>query len=273
MSSTQTGIADYEFLEELGSGNYGVFWRARPPARLGLDVDYVAVKVLHHRSGEQGYTRMVNELRVYRAAASPHLVPIYDAGQQGGVIYYAAEYSERGSLANHAVNMERQEKLRAIAEVAKGVQALHEVGVAHRDIKPSNMMLFDNGAKLADLGLAQILNPGQTSTGGGPVGSIAYQAPEMVRGETATRATDIFALGGALHTILCGSTVFPGIDGLTLKGALRFMLHPEASVHPTLTPDEAALVRACSSLDPAYRPSTAEDFANAVENLLVEAGA
>ena len=273
MSNTQTGIADYEFLEELGSGNYGVFWRARPPARLGLDAAYVAVKVLHHRSGEQGYTRMVNELRVYRAASSPYLVPIYDAGQQDGVIYYAAEYSDQGSLANNAVNMTRREKLTAIAEIARGVQALHEVGVAHRDIKPSNMMLFDSTAKLADLGLAQILNPGQTSTGVGPVGSIAYQAPEMVRGQKATRATDIFALGGSLHTILCGSTVFPGIDGLTLKSALRFMLHPEVNVHPTLGPGEAALVRACSSLDPAYRPSTAEEFADTVEHLAVEAEA
>ncbi len=267
MRRSMTRIADYEFLEELGEGNYGVFWRARPPARLGLTAPYVAVKVLHHRSHQQGYDRMANELRVYHAAASPHLVQIYDAGHEDGTIFYASEFSETGSLAQAANSLTRSVKLRCIADIARGAHALHEVGLAHRDVKLSNMMLFDGTAKLGDLGLAQILNPGQQSTGMGSVGSLAHLAPETIRGEKAGRASDVFALGVSLHSLLCGASVFPGLDGLSLRDAFVFMLQPTTVIHPSLSESEARLVAACVAVDSADRPSTADEFARKVELL------
>lgn len=267
MSPFTAGIADYEFVEELGAGNYGYFWRARTPARLDVDAPFVTVKVLHHRSQEQGYARMANELRVYRAAGSDHLVPIYDAGHESGTIFYAARYSEVGSLDAASARLDRAARLRAVASVARGVHDLHEVGVAHRDIKPSNMLLFDDGAKLGDLGLAQILNPGQSATGMGPVGSLAHLSPEMIRGEDAGRASDVFALGVSLHSILCGEPVFPDLEGRDLREALRFMLRPTPTVSAGLSEAEAAAVSTCVAQEPADRYPTAAALADELDRL------
>lgn len=267
MSRFASGIADYEFLEELGAGNYGYFWRARTPERLTVDEPFVTVKVLHHRSQEQGYARMANELRVYRAAGSEHLVPIFDAGHESGTIFYAARYSEAGSLDDGAEGLDRGERIRAVASVARGVHALHEVGVAHRDIKPSNMLLFDDGAKLGDLGLAQILNPGQSATGMGPVGSLAHLSPEMIRGEDASRASDVFALGVSLHSILCGESVFPQMEGRNLRESLEFMLRPEPTIADSITEAEAEVVSVCLAHDPSDRFPTAEALADALDGI------
>lgn len=269
MADVVRTIADYELIEELSDGNYGTFWRARTPARLAVDDDFVAVKVLHERGGVDAYARMVNELRVYKAVGSPYLLPIYDAGHESGTIFYAARYSTRGDLGRHRGSLTTRQRLAAVATAARAAHALHEAGVAHRDIKPPNILLFDDGAKLGDLGLAQILDPTQTNTGLGPLGSLAHQAPEMARGERAGRASDVFALGVTLHTALIGHTVFPALLGLGLVEALKFMLRPEVEVHPDLSPAAAAVIQRCAEYEPEDRYLTALELAEAIDELTV----
>ncbi len=255
------GIADYEFIERLGTGNHGTFWTARRPLRLQASTPHerVGVKVLAHHATEQDFKRMANELQIYAAVSSPHLVPILDAGQQDGTLYYATEFFENGSLGSSARPLDSATIVQCIADAALAAHALHEAGIAHRDIKPDNIMVSnDNRGVLADLGLAQILTPGQTMTGVGPVGTIEYLAPELVRGETAGRPTDIWALGATIHRSLTGRSLYQDLPANALLDALRYLLRTEPQLDSSLSGEVRAVVERCLAPDPSARYPTAE---------------
>ncbi len=261
------GIADYEFVESLGKGNHGDFWLARPPARLGLAAnELVAVKTLGQRASDADFRRMGNELRVYASVDSPYLVEVLDAGHQDGRLFYTTRYFADGSLGSPARPLERREVCRAVADAARAAHALHEAGIAHRDIKPSNVMLESGRGRLSDLGLAQVINPGQTVTGIGPVGTIEYLAPEVIRGERASRASDVWALGVTLHRVLTGRPVYHDLPTSSLVDALRRILTDRPVIDPSLAEAERAIVARCLEADPADRHPTAEALALAIDD-------
>ncbi len=279
------GIADYRFVERLGEGNHGTFWLARPPARLGSDAELVAVKTLVQQATDQDFARMANELRIYASVDSPHLAPVLDAGHQHGRLYYATSYFVDGSLGSPARPLAEDEVIGAVADAARGAHALHEAGIAHRDIKPDNIMLdraepSGNGADpatgdgrpplralLGDLGLAQVLNPGQTVTGIGPVGTIEYLAPEQVQGHPASRATDIWALGVTLHRSLTGRGVYPTFPVGSLLEALRHVTTARPAIDQELEAGVAEIIVRCLDEDPGGRYPTADDLADALVGL------
>ncbi len=260
-------IADYELIQSLGEGSHGSFWLARCPERLGVDTDQVAVKIFAHNAAEGDLDRLWHELRYYRSVTSPHLAEIYEVGQQGAVLYYAGEYFPDGSLARPARPFSRSVVLAALAAAARGAHALHEAGVAHRDIKPGNVMLDDEGAKLGDPNLATVLNPGQTITGLDRLGAIEYLAPELVQGQSATRSSDIWALGATMHRVLTGRSVYPDLPDGSLLEALRHLLNERPTLNETLRPEERAIVERTLATDPVDRPATAADLAETVEEL------
>jgi serine/threonine protein kinase len=264
MTAQRAGIADYVFVDHLYEGNHGDYWLARPPERLNSTDSYVMVKTLGTAASEEDFKRMANELRVYAAADSDRLVRVYDAGQQDGELFYASEYFADGSLESPARPLDRDELLSVVADAAMGAHALHEVGVAHRDIKPANVMISGTEGRLGDLGLSQVLNPGQTVTGLGPIGTLDYLAPETVRGESAGRASDVWAIGAVLHRALTGRAVFPQLVGLDLLEALRVVLHERPTIAESLHDNERAIIERCLEQDPADRFETAADLAEAI---------
>ena len=137
-------IADYQVIRVLGEGNNGRFYLARPPARLGLPDEYVAVKVFTGTHSEQAYERGVRELRAFAQVNSQYLVRVYDAVLQDSFLY-AMEYCPLGSLAAPARPLSRGEVMRAVAHAAHALEALHEAGLTHGDVKPANILLSDGG--------------------------------------------------------------------------------------------------------------------------------
>ena len=260
------GIADYKFLENLGEGNHGSFYLARTPARLGLDNAFCAVKVLAQRASADSFRRMANELQLFASVGSEHLVQVFDAGHQGGVLYYATEYHERGSLASgRNASFGAAAIMSAVADAARGAHALHEVGVAHRDIKPSNVLLGDHGAVLSDLGLAQLLSRGATLTGMGPIGTLAFMEPGVARGEEASRASDIWSLAATLLTALTGQGPFPNMPTDNLIQALTHLLRERPVIPRAIDPGLHRLIVASLDPDRAARPATALEFAEQLE--------
>lgn len=260
-----TRFADYDLVDSLGAGNHGEYWLARPPARLGYPSDELtALKILGSHHTENDFRRMANELRVYAAIECDSLVPIIDAGHVAGRLFYASPYFKDGSLAQPARPLDQATVMGAISDAAVACHQLHEAGIAHRDIKPGNILLEQDHGYLGDLGLAQILHPGQTSTGLGPVGTVHFIAPEVVRGANASRASDVWSLGVTLHTVLTGRPVFRDIEGKDLLSALRTILANSPQIHPTLPRRACPVVERCLAQNPSDRYPTALAFAEAL---------
>jgi len=266
------GIADYEFIRPLWRGNHGTFWLATTPSRLDVDEPYVAVKVLGQLATDDDFRRMTNELKIFAAVQSEFLIELYDAGHQDGRLYYSSQYLVDGSLAAPRERLDRTAVLRAVADAAHAAHALHEAGVAHRDIKPSNILLTKGRGRLTDLGLAQVLNPGQTVTGVGPIGAVEFLAPEVVRGETATRWSDVWALGATLHHALCGQSVYPNLAPGSLIDALRHVMAEAPVASDEVGEAERTVIESCFSPDPVDRPVSALELAYLLESVLNDEG-
>jgi len=250
------GIADYDFVRPLGSGNHGQFFLAKRPRRLPVDAEFVAVKVLVAESTEAAFRRATRELAAFAAVASPFLVSPFDAGQQDGVFYYSMGYEPGGSLARPAEPVPVEQALRAVADAARAAGALHRAGIVHRDIKPGNVLVNAAGGRLSDLGLAQVFTEGVTVTGMGDLDAIEYVDPELLVGGRPGPATDVWSLGVLLHRVVAGSGLYgelPETDGLL---ALRRVLSTPPRVSAALPGPVAELVRDCLG-PPAQRPDAA----------------
>ena len=267
-AAQRSGIADYTFVRPLGEGNHGAFYLAVPPPRLGTEHERVAVKVLAGSIDGEALRRLTVELQAFTAVSSPNLVSLLDAGQEGTTCYYAMPFYGGGSLASPAQPLSRTEILRAVAGAARGAHALHEAGMVHRDIKPENILFSPDGAKLSDLGLAQVLEPGQTVTNVGPIGSVEYMDPAIIRGGRASRATDIWSLGATLHRALTGLSIYGDIP--TDRGPvalLRHVLKTNPQIDTRLGEADVDVVRSCLAAEPAQRPATALMLAEQLEAL------
>lgn len=263
------GIADYEFLEVVGDANYGTNHLARPPARLGLDVDTVVVKVMSGASTDDTFRRATRELKHFALAKSDTLVRIYDAGRDGDLFYYAMEHLPAGTLADPAEPITPAHAVRAVRDAASAAHALHERGIAHRDIKPANILLAaDGGGRLADLGLSQLLSPGVVATGLGHI-ALEYTDPAIMTGAEASRASDVWSLGACLHFALTGRGVFGDLPKADALLQVRAILASTPTTDPGLEPEVAAFIAACLDADPAARPATAADFVARLDTLAV----
>jgi serine/threonine protein kinase len=260
-----SGIADYEFIRSLGKGNHGEFFLAKKPARLPIEAELVAVKVLSGPTSEDVFRRATRELSAFASVQSPHLVRLFDAGQQGDAFYYAMEYMPGGSLGGG--EPDRETVIAAVGDAARAAHALHEAGIVHRDIKPSNILLAPGGAKLADLGLSQVLTPGVTVTGMGSVTSIEFTDPALIQGAAPSRATDIFSLGATLHRGLAGVGLYGELPEGDAMLALRRMFAQPPVVSPGLDPDAAAFIAWAIAPNAADRPPTALAFAQRLAEL------
>jgi len=198
-SELQVGgrLGPYSLEAYLGEGGMGTVFRAVREH----DGQLVALKILKAKlTGDDVYRRrFAHEARAAREVKHRHLVPIVEAGEIDGRHYVAVSYVAGRTLeerirADGALPLE--DLLRLAAEIGAGLDALHEHGLVHRDVKPSNILIAEDGsAALTDFGLAK--GPAYTvlTKQGQVMGTLDYLAPELIKGEPATSASDIYALG------------------------------------------------------------------------------
>src|SRR5262245_14807075 len=258
----------------LGAGGMGIVYLARQerPRR------QVAVKVLRPRPGTESRTWPAFLARFRReadaAAALDHsnIVPIYHYGEQDGVAYLIMPYLPGGSLAallaregplplDHALNY--------LEQAAAALDYAHAQGIIHRDVKPSNLLLHPDGRLLlADFGIASLLvhDPGGPNAPTLPrdeplLGTPNYIAPEQIRGERVSPATDIYALGALAFTLLANHPPFG--DG-TPSDILQRQLagHPASlrALRPELSAHVEEVILTALAKGPADRPTSAESF-------------
>ncbi|MGH1349096.1 MAG: protein kinase domain-containing protein [Nannocystales bacterium] len=225
-------LGRYEVVRKIGRGGMGTVFLARDPA-LGRDV---AVKVLHSPASDSEVERIAKRRRLQREAAAlgqlthPHVVRVYDVGEERGHTYIAMEYVSGGTLRDWREytrpRPEQESILRTYANAGRGLAAAHASGLLHRDFKPDNVLVAGDGRVLvSDFGLVrgaklpeealcsreELSDTTEDVTRTGAVlGTPGYMAPELFSGRPAEAAADQFAFCVSLFEALVGRRPFAG---------------------------------------------------------------
>ena len=235
------------------------------------DGSEVALKVLKKAlSSDDVYRqRFLREARVAREVEHRHLVPIIDAGEAGGRYYLVVGYVRGRSLQDRIDaegTLPLDDILRLTAEVGAGLDALHGRRLVHRDVKPSNIMLDERGtAALTDFGLAK--GPAYTvlTRPGTVLGTLDYLAPELIQGEPAGPASDIYSLGCVVFACVAGAPPFATESILEISVAHLGKEPPDPGAgRDDLPPGFSSALLKALAKDPATRPPTARAYALAL---------
>jgi serine/threonine protein kinase len=260
-------VGPYRIEGFLGEGGMGQVFRAAHAQTGAL----VALKLLkpEFARDEALIRRLLREARAARAVEHRHLVGLLDAGEADGRHYLALELVPGRSL-DQRIDAEGplplDDVVRIAADVAAGLDALHGAGIVHRDVKPSNVLLDAGGAaRLTDFGLAKGRDYSVLTTPGQMLGTMDYLAPELIRGDEPSAASDVYAFGCLVYACVAGRPPFAG-RGLFGVGAGHLDEEPpDPCAQRADVPDgfgEAigfALRKA-----PADRPSTATAYARLI---------
>lgn len=225
-SLTGQKIGRFELVREIGRGGYGVVFLANDP-QIGRQV---ALKIPRPEilASAETKRRFFREAQAAGALNHPHLIPVYEVGEDGPFCYLATAYCHGPTLAQWLKqrNTATPPRLaaRLVLGLAQGVDHAHQHCVLHRDIKPSNVLLEDAAptneisaenlvARLTDFGLAKLTELAEEETQSGALlGTPAYMAPEQAEGRLSDigPATDIYALGVLLYELLACRPPFRG---------------------------------------------------------------
>jgi serine/threonine-protein kinase len=277
-SGTSSAVAprsfgDYEVLEEMARGGMGVVYRAR---QRGLN-RLVALKVI--RAGEgasaEEVRRFRNEAETVALLNHPHVVPVYEVGEQAGQLYFSMKLIEGGSLAEHLPRYRDDPKAAAglVATVARAVHHAHQRGVLHRDLKPSNILLDEEcWPHVTDFGLARrVATDSSLTQSGAIVGTPSYLAPEQTTGQkgTVTTATDVYGLGAVLYALVTGRPPFQAENVLeTLVHVREREPRPPRAANRRVDRDLETICLKCLQKEPQRRYESALALAEDLERWL-----
>jgi len=275
-----TKLGEYEVQSVLGIGGMGEVYRAHDP-RLRRDV---AVKVLPSlvSSDQDRLRRFEQEAHAAAALNHPNILAVYQMGTYEGAPYLVSELLE-GETLREQLKRGRLAVRRAIdygVQIARGLAAAHETGIAHRDLKPENLFVTKDGrVKLLDFGLAKLIQSHAGSRQSAPtlskptepgvvMGTVGYMAPEQVRGQIADHRTDIFAFGVILYEVLTGQRAFRKPTSVETMNAILNEESPSVSLLvPTIPLALQRIVQRCLERNPEQRFQSASDLAFALESL------
>jgi serine/threonine-protein kinase len=267
-------LGRYELSHELGKGAMGVVYRGRDP-RINREVAIKAIPLADEfdpEDLEQARASFFREAEMAGRLSHPHIVTIYDAGEDGGTAYIAMELLRGQHLVDYTSPAQRLPTAVAIEIVARLADALHyahQNQVVHRDIKPANIM-FDAPSgelKITDFGIARLTDSGRTRTGV-VLGTPSFMSPEQLQGRPITGRSDLFSLAVSLYQLLTGQLPFRGdtMPGLMIKIAQE--PHPRiGAINPALPPGLDEFFDRALAKDPAGRYDSGASFAQALRDL------
>lgn len=252
----------------LGEGGMSVVFRAvdRKHDRA------VAIKVLRPELAiALGAERFLTEIRICAQLSHPHILPLYDSGSAGSLLYYIMPLVDGESL-RARLSREGALAIEDALHIARGVAAAldyaHGRGIVHRDIKPENVMLCAGEPIVADFGVAKAISSAEKTRHTSPgfaVGTPVYMSPEQACGEPDLDGrSDIYSLGCVLYEMLTGTVPFDGETAMAITAAkLSDAPPPVAARRPVAAALEAVVARALAP-QPAQRFATARELARAL---------
>jgi serine/threonine-protein kinase len=268
-----TILGGYEIRALLGSGGMASVYR-------GFDPNLqrpVAIKVLASAAAAiPGFAeRFRQEARLIANLRHPHIVQVYDFGEQQGLTYMVQELLPGPTLEQYMADLAARgtplppaKVVKIISQLASALDAAHAAGVIHRDVKPGNALWNATGALvLTDFGIAKnIITPNNQTQAGLVMGTPAYMSPEQAQGLTLTPASDIYALGVVLYELITGKVPF---EGTTPMGVvLQHIQSPPPPLHPhrpDVPPEVEAVVQRALDKEPGARFASASAMAQALQ--------
>lgn len=273
----QKALGDRYTIElEIGRGGMATVYRARDP-RHGRSV---AVKVLNAEvAAAIGTERFLQEIKTAASLTHPHIVPVHDSGETGGLLFYVMPHIEGETLRERIYREKRipaGETVRLTRLLAAALDFAHRHGVVHRDIKPENVILCEGEPLILDFGIAKAISAagGETLTRTGiAIGTPAYLSPEQASGgEQIDGRSDQYSLACVVYEMMSGS---PPFVASTPQGVIakRFSERPAPLPSSANVPAAASdvLLRALA-LDPADRYATVSEFAQALADAIPASG-
>lgn len=260
-------LGKYEIQAEIGRGGMGAVYRGYDPL---LD-RYVAVKVLApHLVWEKEFVgRFLREARAAARLKHPHIVTIYDVGQEGDWYYFVMEYLEGQPLTEvirQRGPLPPDEVLSILRPLAEALDYAHHQGLVHRDIKPGNVVVAAAGqVTLTDFGIARAAQETRLTATGVLVGTPEYMAPEQVRGLTVDARSDLYSLGVVAYEMLGGRVPFQAESTLAL---MYKVAHEPPPPICQARPDLPAGVEAVLAKAPGDRYATVSGFVEALGRAL-----
>jgi len=291
-------IAQYRIIGPIGAGGMGEVYRAHDNT---LDRD-VALKVLSAEMvrSEERVKRFVMEARSASSLNHPHIVTIYEIGQEN---VHAKDGSTEGDDPIHYIAMEliqgktlrelMQQKndplktlLGHLAQAAEGLSKAHAAGIVHRDLKPGNIMVTDDGyAKVLDFGIAKLTQPsttdedmtsaptelGDLTAGGQVLGTIAYMSPEQVKGKNVDHRSDVFSFGCILYEVATGGRPFAAESGIDTMHNIVHQKPPAIDeINPEVPAELRRVIRRCMAKSPDQRLQSIKDLAIELREIVEE---
>jgi TolB-like protein len=281
---TGTQLGHYRILSLLGAGGMGQVYRAHDDQ---LDRD-VAIKLLPASSIQNpaARARLLREARAAAALNHPSICTIHEVGDADGQVYIAMELVEGRPLSELAVGrgLPVEEVLRCGRQIADALAHAHARQLVHRDLKSANVVVTPDGRiKVLDFGLAKKLSVaelteattqvhahGEHTAAGALVGTLAYMAPEQLRGEGADARSDLWALGVVLYELSAGVRPFRGQSGFELSA--NILNQPHSSLPASVPMALRGVIDRCLDKQPARRFQSAGEVRAAIDAIGLGAG-
>jgi serine/threonine-protein kinase len=274
-----------ERLQEALGSRYRI---ERELGRGGMATVYLAEDVKHHRqvalkvldpevAAAIGPERFTREIRVTAGFDHPHILPLLDSGEVGGLAFYSMPHVEGGSLRDRLARLGAlpvDEAVRLALEVAEALSYAHARGIIHRDIKPENILLSQGHARVADFGLAGVVAASgsqRLTETGVTLGTPLYMSPEQITAESVIDGrSDIYSLGCVLYEMLAGHPPFAGASAHAVLGRkLHDSPPPLRSVRASVPEGVEHVVRTALSAVAADRLATADEFARTLRGAMM----
>ncbi|MFY1827364.1 serine/threonine-protein kinase [Myxococcus fulvus] len=274
-SLVSTQVNDFVIEERIGEGGMGVVYRAVHP----LIGKQVAIKVLRAENvTQQQVERLLIEARSVNAIRHPGIIDIFGFGNlPDGRPYIIMELLRGQSLAallQQNTRLDPNTTVWILDQMLSALGAAHEAGVVHRDLKPGNVFLAQGldgtrTVKLVDFGIAKLMRnaDGPTTVDGTILGTPEYMAPEQVRGNTVSFATDLYAVGVMAFHMLTGERPFKGEQLQVLFAHIEQPPPLPSSRTPGLPAEFDTLLLHLLAKDPALRPVSAEAVRQALKRI------
>ena len=235
---------------------------------------FVAVKVLAHPQDDQFATRFKLEARILARLHHPNIVPIYDSGEQKGLLFIVTQYVDSEVLLGEIVGqpMDAARASSLTAQVLHALDHAHGKGVVHRNVKPANiLMALPTWPMLSGFDIAKLVDQRsqeRLTRQGMIIGTPAYMSPEQVFGLTVDARSDVYATGVLLFELVTGRVPFQeDTPQATLSKHAYDLPPPARAINPSLPPDIEPVLSRALAKEPDLRYQSAAEMAHALEHL------